>query len=377
MSKKNQRPNKRGNYQRMLQRLRGGQCGNHTKPAPEPQAVETAAPMPEFTPRELKTDGQAHEDKPAPVVMVFQSELDYISRCILDYPRIETGGQLFGHWTAQGVPVVEYAIGPGPNANHQTTFFNQDVDYLVRVGQTLIERYGLQHIGEWHSHHQLGLAHPSGHDASTMVNNIARRHLRRFLLCIGNCDGRGSSTLNAFTFHEDHNYQYVHAPWHVMPELESPYRSRIDRELEHMLCHPDTRVPRMGGMLLSQHQAKPNYDSSYWLTGKANNLVLKRIIEQLQELDPSSSCTVQPKLDERQHLHLLVERATQHEHIYFPAMFPTAPPVITITPAAAEHYPGANAPDAASDKASATQGIQWNYQGDIYRAFIDYYRQIF
>lgn len=29
-------------------------------------------------------------------VIIYQSELDYISRCILDFKNIETGGQLFG-----------------------------------------------------------------------------------------------------------------------------------------------------------------------------------------------------------------------------------------------------------------------------------------
>ena len=64
-------------------------------------------------------------------IQIFKSELDYISRCILDRKNIETGGQLFGYWSEDGQPVVMYAIGPGPRANHQTTFFNQDVDYLL------------------------------------------------------------------------------------------------------------------------------------------------------------------------------------------------------------------------------------------------------
>ena len=89
---------------------------------------------------------------------IFRSEMDYISRCILDYPNIETGGQLFGYWTSDGIPVIMYAIGPGPSANHQGTFFNQDVNYLLEVGNVLRDRYCLQHIGEWHSHHRLGLS---------------------------------------------------------------------------------------------------------------------------------------------------------------------------------------------------------------------------
>ena len=113
--------------------------------------------------------------------------MDFVSRCILDYPRIETGGQMFGYWTDDGTPVVLYTIGPGPHANHQPAFFNQDVQYLKEVGSILVHQYGLQHMGEWHSHHQLGLAHPSGHDASTMASGLAASGRNRFLLCIGNC----------------------------------------------------------------------------------------------------------------------------------------------------------------------------------------------
>jgi hypothetical protein len=41
--------------------------------------------------------------------IIYQSELDYISRCVLDYPNIETGGDLFGFWTYSGFPVIQYA----------------------------------------------------------------------------------------------------------------------------------------------------------------------------------------------------------------------------------------------------------------------------
>ena len=68
---------------------------------------------------------------PSSIAFIYRSELDYISRCILDYKNIETGGQLFGYWTAGGSPVVVYAIGPGKKANHQVAFFNQDIDYII------------------------------------------------------------------------------------------------------------------------------------------------------------------------------------------------------------------------------------------------------
>ncbi|MBP5477171.1 MAG: Mov34/MPN/PAD-1 family protein, partial [Paludibacteraceae bacterium] len=108
--------------------------------------------------------------EPSEVAIIYRSELEFVSRCILDYPNIETGGQMFGYWTDDGTPVVLYTIGPGPRANHERSFFNQDVAYLESVGNMLIQKYGLQHIGEWHSHHKLGLAHPSGHDAASMAH---------------------------------------------------------------------------------------------------------------------------------------------------------------------------------------------------------------
>ena len=90
-------------------------------------------------------------NRPSQTAIIYQSELDYISRCILDYPNIETGGQLFGFWTSMGTPVVAYAIGPGRYSKHNPTSFVQDQAYLHNVGIELHKRYRLQHIGEWNT----------------------------------------------------------------------------------------------------------------------------------------------------------------------------------------------------------------------------------
>lgn len=184
----------------------------------------------------------------APCAIIYQSELDFISRCILDYPNIETGGELFGFWTATGIPVVLFAIGPGANANHQVKFFNQDVDYLVRVGRGFIRKFGLQHIGEWHSHHQLGLPEPSAHDAQTMSSCITQRHLGRFLMGLGNCDGV-RSTFAAFEFVEGcEGFRLL--PWDVKAG-NSPFRTAIemDGELTRMLCTPKTTMANHGSLV--------------------------------------------------------------------------------------------------------------------------------
>lgn len=179
--------------------------------------------------------------------VIFKGEMDFISRCILDRRNIETGGQLFGYWTEDGTPVILYAIGPGPRANHQVTFFNQDVDYLVKVGNILRNRYGLHHIGEWHSHHQLGLAKPSGHDSRNMTDVIKRRNLGEFLLCIGNCDNL-SSSLNAFLCDSSEcrsiKWDYVMA--------DSPLRQVIDYDLGRIICQPQVPKARHKDPTLNQ-----------------------------------------------------------------------------------------------------------------------------
>ena len=110
--------------------------------------IRVTAAEPEMkTFREQHTASAKPSAKPFREARIFQSELDFIARCILDCPDIETGGQLFGYWTREGVPVVCYALGPGPKANHQRTFFNQDLGYLQSVGDAIVKHYGLEHIG--------------------------------------------------------------------------------------------------------------------------------------------------------------------------------------------------------------------------------------
>lgn len=267
--------------------------------------------------------------KPADTVLVYQSELDYLSRCILDYPHIETGGQLFGYWTSAGVPVVLYAIGPGDNANHQPTFFNQDLDYLETVGGILVYEFGLQHIGEWHSHHQLGLAHPSGHDAHTIYDNMLRHNLRWFLLCIGNCTNT-TSTVNAFNFIESCP-RYQESQWEVLP-MESPFRRLIDRRLKGVLRHPHTKTPVLVGMKYKStivQGVKQQYPEGYWMNERSNNLVLKQMLDFVQTTHENEECVV--SLDENHLIHILVksDEDVTITDILFPMGFPERYPLIT------------------------------------------------
>ena len=288
---------------------------------------------------------------PSNKAYIYKSEMEYISRWILDYKDIETGGQLFGYWTAGGSPVVVYAIGPGEKANHQVAFFNQDIDYLTSVGNLLVRHYGLHHIGEWHSHHKLGLAKPSGHDASTMVETIRQKNLNKFLLCIGNCTDKESS-FNPFNFTQDCGYDYVESEW-LMYDIESPYRRIIDNDLKRYIIDPISERPNYNTRNIRYLTSYRNdRTSGYWFEDKNNRLILKNIIESLQNKAEVVQCFVQ--LDDNQHVHLQVAfKNGIGEHIYFPLGFPQDPPSIS------------------SD--SFIETAPWHYNGDILSSFIKYY----
>ncbi len=302
------------------------------------------------------------ESRPATIAVIYRSEMDYISRCIHDYPNIETGGQLFGFVTEYGAPVVCYAIGPGPRANHQPAQFNQDTEYLQNTYNELNRRYGLRYIGEWHSHHQLGLAKPSGGDTQTVVYGIKRRNFRHFLLCIGNCDSNQHSTLNAFTFHLDDPFNYFHAPWKII-EMESPYRPIIDRDLSDWLCHPRTQRASYGSIYIitdsgTTSRITPKYTDEYWLNDKANNVILKRIIDFLTNYENES--TVKPMLDGQKYVHLMVQRGNHQERIVFGNQFPNEAPKIEVT-----------------EGVYVNDTAVWQYDGNIFDSFVRYYDDLF
>lgn len=263
--------------------------------------------------------------RPPDAVVIYQSELDYLSRCILDYPNIETGGQLFGYWTSTGVPVVLYVLGPGENANHRYAFFNQDLEYLETVGGWLTRDFGLQHIGEWHSHHQLGLAHPSSHDERTIRKGMLQNDLPRLLLCIGNCTDT-TATINAFNF-IDNSPMCQEAQWEVMP-IESPFRKEIDQRLEGYLRHPQTQHAALVGMKY-KHTRGVSYPPGYWLNDTNNNMELKQMLDFLQNMSEGLHCSV--TMDEQDMVHIQSKDEKQNviQDVLFPMGFPVKFPIVT------------------------------------------------
>jgi hypothetical protein len=87
-------------------------------------------------------------------------------------PSLETGGILIGHSDASGWIRVTHASGPGPRAVHQPTYFLRDTEYCAAILADCYEKFGVDYIGEWHSH--VGrLNQPSTGDLLTL-NGIMR-----------------------------------------------------------------------------------------------------------------------------------------------------------------------------------------------------------
>ena len=105
---------------------------------------------------------------------IFQSELQAIAAEASKYRDRETGGDLYGLWTAQGIPVVYLAVGPGARATGKHAEYEMDIDYMMRCERILGSRYGIHYLGDWHSHHNLMLTHPSPGDQSRIQGLLVR-----------------------------------------------------------------------------------------------------------------------------------------------------------------------------------------------------------
>ena len=139
-------------------------------------------------------------------VVIYEKDYKELCAWVLRKPNIETGGDLFGLWADEYTAVIQLALGPGAGCKRTSVSFYQDVRYLEKVGSYLTQCEGVCHIGEWHSHHQLGLARPSGGDENTVWNNMPTYKLSRFVIFIANIEASYQSykvNIGCFLFEID------------------------------------------------------------------------------------------------------------------------------------------------------------------------------
>lgn len=135
---------------------------------------------------------QAQPGKPAFVAHVYEDDYKAIRELVQQYPDIETGGDLFGLWKDERTVVIQLFIGPGKNCKRTTTSFHQDIDYLHKVGTVITNEDGLCNVGEWHSHHQIGMPGPSTNDCRTVFSNMPHLGLERFVLFIASIESKAA-----------------------------------------------------------------------------------------------------------------------------------------------------------------------------------------
>jgi len=261
-------------------------------------------------------------------VIIYKGELEYISRCILDYPNYETGGNLFGFYTTFRIPIIQYVIGPGENSVRSSSYFQQDETFFNNNADMLINDHALHHIGTWHSHHQLSIDHPSGGDSNSMFDGMKKDELQTFLLIIGTYNNKKTGA-NAYCYNLL-NRNYHHCQWVVLNE-ESPIRYQFDKKHSKIIHFPHTNIPIMHQIksvpLCGDYvEKKITYTKGYWLNDKNNKLEIKIIIDYLknryenvsfylQETDKTLKITIHDK---------------ENIMIIFHNEFPIKPPTIYI-----------------------------------------------
>ena len=262
-------------------------------------------------------------------VLIYQSELNFLAQCILDYPETETGCDLFGFWSHSGHAVVQYVIGPGNNAKRTATSFHQDEDYLKSIGDELRKTHGLQHLGNFHSHHKFKLKKPSQHDSTTVVKAMNSYLLNRFLLMIGNIVNENSTTINAFQYTRGKEQLYDRSGFVVMPGI-STIRTIFEVTCSSYLYQPKTKSAKLVELLETtleeQVYSKPDYPLNYWLQTKKNREVLNGIMHKLNQQFNS----VRANQDDRTGLVYLLFGTPEGKiiKVTFTEEFPTTAPVV-------------------------------------------------
>ena len=133
-------------------------------------------------------------------VYIYGNEYAYLKWLVQQMPFIETGGDLFGVWQNEVCAVVQFVLGPGRQCQRTTTSFYQDVSYLDRVGRHLTSNEGICNIGEWHSHHHIGLPYPSAGDQNTVWSHMSGE---RFLVFIASFSTFNSVDVGCFMFNSN------------------------------------------------------------------------------------------------------------------------------------------------------------------------------
>lgn len=172
---------------------------------------------------------------------IFESELRAMCFQASRFPNSETGGDLYGTWTFGNKPIVFLATGPGPNAFADTTRFFQDNEYIMENERILFENFGIQYLGDWHSHHILNLHNPSSGDQRRIKNLMVKSKRNNMLEIIithvkypssDNPENPLQERISAYQYEQVSSFQMNHCDIDILRTQNSVIRQYIQSTRE-------------------------------------------------------------------------------------------------------------------------------------------------
>lgn len=179
----------------------------------------------------------------AQYIATYESEMRVIAGLSAGQRDVEVVGNTFGQFTRAGRPVIGLVIGPGPNAVYESAHCQQDIEFFRRAVHEIESAYGLQWLGDWHSHHHLGIDHPSPGDVRQVQSVTTKNGLTQWCDIITVLLGDPSPApcrahsreadsafafrlrvgVNAFVYPDPQRGQPIRAAIRVLPGI-SPFR---------------------------------------------------------------------------------------------------------------------------------------------------------
>lgn len=135
-------------------------------------------------------------------LFAYPSELIKIEQETMRCNGIETGGMLFGHITRTDIMCVDLITVASKRAKRGVTMFEGDAHDDAILSNSIIDGYGIESFGSWHSHHRLGLDRPSAGDVATMRSHFAQLPdaINKFVMIIATINDNDHVVVNPYLF---------------------------------------------------------------------------------------------------------------------------------------------------------------------------------
>ncbi len=166
-----------------------------------------------------------------PHVYIYESEYRMIYSAAREFINDETGGDLYGTFTHGDMPIIWLASGPGPRVRRNRVHFEQDTSFTTGWQRQLMNQFGVQYIGSWHSHHSLGLREPSSGDREAARIYALNHNRSRTLEIIVTHEENNETSLWFYFYSDAVRGSLLRAERVFLPGV-SPLRTQLDANAE-------------------------------------------------------------------------------------------------------------------------------------------------